>query len=774
MSHWCQYFIECFLHLIKVTEFIHILRVPLLGALFLLVFPWIAMRKARPLLSGLFDIEEINFKHLVLATVATGSVIFSTGSIIFLQGHDRVPGVLNTNVSAIPGWVPAIILGVLSLPTICTAVLYSHRHGHRKLGKMLRSALWGTVIVVLIALLVNDIHRISKFYPPQFLPLGIHHGIASIRDRFIGLVGPFAQDFCSSTAVSDVVIGYLKSHGSFSVDAITGHLLAAIVFILVLGFYAVIGWRKAGAMGRRTTPALVYLLLLVMLLCSVLSALTFFLDRYHIPVLLTAGMMLFLSAKFRSSDHFFRVIEKETLSTSPSPAETIRAHGRDTAIVVGVNGGGIQAAAWGVRVLTGLELVCRESDLPDKLLFSKSVRVLSSVSGGSVGAMYFVRAYDTQTGSLVADNALLEEVVDIAKESSLDDVGWGLVYPDLLRLVFPFLIKTTSDRGSALEKALARNGAGFALERELTQKEVRLSGGCEGARTSTFQTWYERGLSDFYSEVREGRRPAMIINATITESGHRLLMGTSELKPEDPTQSAPIPDGRVNFSELGQDYQKKDLPLVTAVRLSAAFPFASPAARADINTSREGEPHIVDGGYYDNYGMASLVEWLDEALRNAPEIKRVLVLQIRGAKTTSSADKALKKRGWFYQALAPFVTLLNVRTAGQLSHNHLELSLLQQAWQDRGKEIKTVVFEFDPGENSEEPPLSWHMTKNQKDVIEEVWKKIDRQRLLEVVDFLRGSKDINCPTKVAVAKTDQRCSGQFIGNASQLGSAENN
>jgi hypothetical protein len=56
---------------------------------------------------------------------------------------------------------------------------------------------------------------------------------------------------------------------------------------------------------------------------------------------------------------------------------------------VAAAGGGIQAAAWTARVLTGLEEICAEKR-PGR--FVQSLKLLSGVSGGSVGIMYFVTA----------------------------------------------------------------------------------------------------------------------------------------------------------------------------------------------------------------------------------------------------------------------------------------------------------------------------------------------------------------------------------------------
>lgn len=193
-------------------------------------------------------------------------------------------------------------------------------------------------------------------------------------------------------------------------------------------------------------------------------------------------------------------------------------------------------------------------------------------------------------------------------------------------------------------------------------------------------------------------------------------------------------------------YGSKDITIVTAARLSATFPYVTPASRADIPGP---QPHIVDGGYYDNYGMATLVEWLDEALQNDDvDINEVLVLQVHGVPVRKDFHDELYSgsRGWFYQALAPFATLIQVRSAGQVAHNDVELGLLQESYARNGVAIHALEFEF-PNPNA---PLSWHLTKTQQDEIEGAWKtdvKVKRARD-SVQEFLNGAsllKGCTCP-----------------------------
>jgi hypothetical protein len=146
----------------------------------------------------------------------------------------------------------------------------------------------------------------------------------------------------------------------------------------------------------------------------------------------------------------------------------------------------------------------------------------------------------------------------------------------------------------------------------------------------------------------------------------------------------------------------------------------------------------VDGGYYDNYGIATLVEWLDEALSTPDNpIKRVMVIEILGAPNDTQAMP--KSHGWFYQLPAPIEAMLNVRTAAQFAHNQEESDLLRRVWktnEGRSVTIEHTTLQFcDPN-----PPLSWHLSPKQKGAIADAWNREIKngENWLRIVRFLAG------------------------------------
>jgi len=438
-------------------------------------------------------------------------------------------------------------------------------------------------------------------------------------------------------------------------------------------------------------PAMCYVVILLLNLNWLLAFLTFLLDRYRVPLLVPLLILCVIGARLPSSDHYFRSQPGVAMETiTPYDVLHARMKGKKPIILVATAGGGIQAAAWTAEVLSGLEDLSKNT-WKTSYSFADSLTLVSSVSGGATGSMYFLNLYRPDTGASFEDQEITRMKGDV-KGSSLDDIAWALVYRDLTRIFFPLL------NSSAENRFVDR---GYALE----------------------ETWSNRGgihanLSNWRAGVKQGNRPAVIFNSTVSETGEPLLLSTTDLAEES------RPPRRLSFYGL---YHNTDVPVVTAVRLAATFPYVTPAARKD---SSKPEYHMIDGGYYDNPGVASLIEWLDEGLVELVNKKEdlpdhILVVQIRSF-PDDEREPEPQNRGWFFQVFAPIKGLLSVRTTGQLVHDHDELSKLARLWSSSSKtdqgllqdRIRFATFTF----NGNDAPLSWAMNQSQKDAIADRWQ----------------------------------------------------
>ena len=641
----------------KYLPYLYLGRVPLLTALLLVALaPLSLFSGLQTLLRGLFDLKPWGIFFVAMGSLLGAWTLMITWWIVAAYGHLRF-GVAPTGVEFPPSRKATVLFALLAVPLW--------------LGALYESVFSFTLVLGLAAgiaaaaFVLWAVNKISKLPYLQRKTLG--------KRRKLGA-------------------GYHENG-----DILRGHGLAVSMFVAAVLVYLGVGLLKfllPGEGEQGATPSLAYVLLLAMVSCWGLAGTAFFVDLYRVPVIIPLGLWWILTSQVFPSDHYYLVFPGSRPTTPP--AELIQKGKTRRVIVVATTGGGIQAAAWTAKVLEGLEQKCRESASKachdDPKIFGKSVRLISSVSGGSTGTMYVVNEYDPNGGGLPDT---LGTAYKESTRSSLDDVAWGLVYPDFFRTLMPFPFRF--DRGWALEQAWRGN---------TSKGQPDIAGGF---------AWWRDGANS-------GTIPGLLFNSTITELGDRLLLNTAGVAPGAASKT---------FNDLGDKpgfYKDKDLAIATAARLSASFTYVTPVARSDGDRS-----HMADGGYYDNYGMSTLIQWLRQGLPQGSPVKEVMVVQIRAF--PPDAQPAQPSRGWLYQAIAPLDVMLSVRTAGQYAHNHDEFALLQQAQSAAGVNIYTSVFEFCQAN----APLSWHLEARDITKLNNDWDTAEIQReWLKVERFLNG------------------------------------
>ena len=148
----------------------------------------------------------------------------------------------------------------------------------------------------------------------------------------------------------------------------------------------------------------------------------------------------------------------------------------------------------------------------------------------------------------------------------------------------------------------------------------------------------------------------------------------------------------------------------------------------------------MDGGYYDNYGMASLIDWLDRGLTGpGPKPSKVLIIAIRSFPEVAPAPPE-GERGFFFQMRHPIDTLSSVRHTGQLARSETDLRFVLRK-NTYSVPVTRVVFEYSvigsDGLPLEEP-LSWHLTPKDKEMLRAAWNADSiRRRRDEVRRFSR-------------------------------------
>jgi hypothetical protein len=333
------------------------------------------------------------------------------------------------------------------------------------------------------------------------------------------------------------------------------------------------------------------------------------------------------------------------------------------------------------------------------------------------------------------DRAFTERVA----RDALTPVAQRLLFADIPLAFLPRA--GVGSRGVALERAWSGNMGG-ALDVPFS----RLAGG-----------------------EAEGWRPSLVFTPMLVEDGRRLIVsnlylpflcqsdgpslspdhelppdesalpGANPTRPEATSRKVRRPPGRprkaagakgppgrevkryryslsaVEFFALFPDDGRFTLP--TAARMSASFPWVSPAVDLPTTPRRR----VVDAGYYDNTGVGAAVSWLyrhrDWLLGNT---SGVVLIQVRDSAAESRrlyADAA--GAGWRWSRGVEWLTgpLVGARSARESLtsfRNDEGLQRLADSFNaGGGGRFTTVVFEC-----REEVALSWRLTRAEIDRVE--------------------------------------------------------
>jgi hypothetical protein len=646
-------------------KYLFFLRVSLVCGVLLFALPFISAYLVPTMLKNIYVLRTLGQLALVIATaIISGLGIVHVLNTVLENAPARFGVPEWGHLTPLWMYVAAVVLG---LPTVIfsTALSVEIKGSGR---------VWGAVIgLALAAVLLVAFSEATKF-------LEASSTLEDLVDNIFLLLPEQAQDGYIVQGTNTLTTGHLTT---------IGFLLVALI-VYIYGFFKL---RPRLKPAKFQSPALFFVLVILLAMCLVFGGATFFFDLFKIPVFTSFLIIFAVSYRLFNVDHFYRLKsgsgDKPTLDDLPKVLnQRLQDQGDDrTLVVVCASGGGIQAAGWTVQVLTGLQEVLGTA-------FTRAIGLISAASGGSVGTMYFLDRHSDKGYPKPED---LDQIFESATHDSLDASGWGLAYPDLWRLIgLPFLPPKMLDRGWAIE-----------VDWKSVMKEPR----------SSFATWRERILN--------GKIPTPVFNATLVQDGRRFVLSPMTFGDD------PLDPYCADFNTLYSDF---DIDATTAARLSATFPYVTPICR-----NSESEPifHVADGGYFDNFGVFTSVEWLNNHILPKYEelhIKRVLFLEIiAGPDEPEKREGGTANQGWRMAVLGPLLTLFSIRNSTQIARNRADVANLKEIW-GKKVEIKNFTIRFpiidrslkmdtfvnEKGEY--QPPLSWKLTQRQKDAIKKGWE----------------------------------------------------
>lgn len=681
----------------RIMRFIGAFKYGVTFAIFLALFPvtpyW--PQQFRGLFMGLFmELETLEIAVVTTALlVAAWSLMFSLVLLardmteIWRRPHPDLPLTLRPLLDLPITWLQLSLFGLLALPGIAVVLDLAPACCWPFVG-VLAGTLMAYGLLIMLCAPAHLADRTRSYNP---LPDSLIAPWCWARVRFAAPFFVYLHRLLSRIVRRYKPLHYLLENGVLSLDHYSASISTSLGFVL-LAISTFCSNPTPG--GASPIPTLAYLYLIILFFIWVFGFLVFHLRRPRLSALLPIVCALVFDACWGLNVHDFAIRPQPRAKEGLTPVEVAAANSQRNLVVVASSGGGIMAAGWTTLALQ--RMMQQRPQLVGEL------RLLSTISGASVGAAFYLDhlAFAAQPRDAAQREVLLGQVFEKATASSLKPLAYGIAFRDLWRTLSGGLLAPwASDRGNLLESYWQQAAVGSMPRPTLHMGDERM-----------------------LQAVRLGLLPAPIFSTTVMETGSRIMA-----TPIDFTQTR----ARATLSDyLAPDaHTTIDINVFTAARLSATFPYVTPAARArgeargEALSKRAGH-HFIDGGYYDNYGIASLLDWLEPVLQKRREqvgdtplrFTRVLIVQLAvPVAINPPAEQVEGANSAKAEFLGPAIGSFKVSYNAGAERNRLELQRFIAHWnrllEDVGVELQTVHF---APTLQDEKILTWHLSSSQK------------------------------------------------------------
>ena len=277
-------------------------------------------------------------------------------------------------------------------------------------------------------------------------------------------------------------------------------------------------------------------------------------------------------------------------------------------VLLNCSGGGLRSTLWSFLVLQYLEQECEKS-------FFQQIHMISGSSGGMIGAAYFRDLYFEKNTN---------QEIDLSQANYRDKISQDLLNPIALNMALHdwfFRIRDFEYAGQLYPK-----DRGYAFERQLSFNSERLM---------------EKQLIDYYEPEANSDIPLLILSPVVNNDGRRLIISSqpssflTKINLLDNLNTVSLVES-VEFSKLMKNHQADSLSFLSALRMSATFPYVLP----NVSLPTEPRIEIVDAGVRDNYGfyntaryITTFKDWINQ------NTSGVVVVQIRDRYKTVDIER---------------------------------------------------------------------------------------------------------------------------------------
>lgn len=527
-----------------------------------------------------------------------------------------------------------------------------------------------------------------------------------------------------------LIIGTLRDYPAFQIPAGASFMLLLTILLMIAGAlsYWLRGW---------TITAVICLVLLLNFLMQN-QYLNANYEAYGLDYNTEKAEYSLRRVKELSQDSLYvldRSITLMALENWKARATQDKPNTKPKMIFICASGGGQRAAVWAMRTLQYVD-----STLDGNLM--KHTTLITGASGGLVGAAYFrelclQRELFRQNLRKTNLNPYDPEYLDNIAKDNLNAIMFSLVVNDLFFGFQTFEYnghRYAKDRGFAFEQQLNRNTEGIL----------------------------DKALCEYREPELLGWIPMLILAPTIVNDGRKLFISPLNVSymtvPRiDQTRFLNQKTKGIEFGRFFEKQKSSDLRFLSALRMSATFPYVTP----NIKLPSEPEMEIMDAGLSDNFGVSDATRFL-YAFKDwiAENTSGVVFVSIRDTQKDKPIEKSVGQ-SLFQRVFTPVTSLYsNLEYLQDITNdNFVEFA---RSWFPRDFNIYRVEFQYVPisqslqeieekeknfAQKSEESdkkryevitikraPLSWRLTEKEKSSIKRTIYELRNQFALRQLE----------------------------------------
>lgn len=367
------------------------------------------------------------------------------------------------------------------------------------------------------------------------------------------------------------------------------------------------------------------------------------------------------------------------------------------------NGGASRAGKWTSSVLSFLQDTSYHAQDPHDS-FKEHILCIAGASGGSVGNSAFYSLLSASHDKKIEPDSFSTHTRLFFETDFLTFTLARLLGTDIFRHLIPFNLPL-DNRADALENVISKGSADELLN-----------------------SYFGKPVSEVFDTT--GALPVLFINTTQVDNGMPGVISSVMLPDNSQRQ-----DVLALVDSMGIKAGRGDLRLSTAAILGSRFPYVSPAGKVF-------DRYYVDGGYFDNSGAGTVLEFIHELNAFMADSTQVEILKLRKRFTfhilhiTNSEIRhrpAQDIHPLTNDLLAPVLTLAGMQGSSTSIGNGILINAFKQFNSDTANAM--IVYSLydetwpDSGAYEEGYPMSWVISDYQLQRMDAALKRANRRNL---------------------------------------------